>query len=202
MFRTVRLACAIVLFALAAAPLAAGDSGDAPKVAVLRLIDAIRGSTTYQARIETAKQEQAAIDAEVKKYDDEAQQLATSIEALPAGSEKLAALQVRLASTKAGRDAFVRNVTQRFESAQIGIIRDQYVLARKLLAEFCTQRGIKIVVQAAQDDIGARDFMLMNLRVEMQTALFWDADQDITDAFIAFMNAKATSAAPTAPEAK
>ncbi len=171
-------------------PLTAGDSGDAPKVAVLRLVDAINGSKTYQARIEAFKQEKAGIDAKVKEFDEQIQKLTTSIEAIPAGNEKLGQLQEDLESTKARREAFVRRISAEFERRQIAIIREQYQVARSLLAEFCKSRGIKIVVQAAENEIGARDLMLMNLRVEMQTALYWDADQDITDAFIGYANLK------------
>lgn len=180
----------ILVLALLASMLAAGDSGDAPKVAVLRLVDAINASKSYQAKIEAFKTDKAKIDAQVKEFDEAIQKLTTSIEAIPAGNEKLGQIQEELEATKARREAFVRRVSQKFERDQIAIIREQYQVARGLLAEFCKQRGIKIVVQAAENDIGARDIMLMNLRVEMQTALFWDADQDITDAYIGFANQK------------
>lgn len=182
-----RLLLALILLATT---LAAGDSGDAPKVAVLRLVDAINASKSYQARIETFKADKAKIDAQVKEFDEGIQKLTTAIEAIPAGNEKLGQIQEELDATKARRESFVRRVSQKFERDQITIIREQYQIARGLLADFCRQRGIKIVVQAAENDIGARDLMLMNLRVEMQTALFWDADQDITDAFVGFANQK------------
>lgn len=177
-----------ILVLLLAALAAAGDSGDAPKVAVLRLIDAISASRSYQARIEAFKQDKAQVDAKIEEFDKQVQRLTTALEALPKGSEKVGQIQEELESTKARRDAFVRRVSGEYEARQIAIIREQYGLARTVLAEFCKARGIKIVVQAAESEIGARDIMLMNLRVEMQTALYWDADQEITDAFIAFAN--------------
>ena len=179
-----------LLLSLPLLPLAAGDSGDAPKVAVLRLVDAINATKSYQARIDVFKQEKAGIDAKVKEFEEQIQKLTTSIEAIPAGNEKLGQLQEELEATKARREAFVRRITSEFERRQIAIIREQYQVARGLLGEFCRQRGIKIVVQAAENEIGARDLMLMNLRVEMQTALYYDADQDITDAFVGFANQK------------
>lgn len=171
-------------------PLTAGDSGDAPKVAVLRLVDAISGSKSYQAKIEMFKQDKAGIDAKVKDFDETIQKLTTSIEAIPSGNDKLGALQEELEATKARRESFVRRVSADFERRQITIIREQYELARGLLAEFCKGRGIKLVVQAAESEIGAPSLTMMNLRVEMQTALYYDADQDITDAFIGFINQK------------
>jgi Skp family chaperone for outer membrane proteins len=180
----------LLLALLISTILCAGDSGDAPKVAVIRLVDAINASKSYQGRIEVFKQEKAGIDAKVKEFDEQIQKLNTSLEALPAGNEKLAQIQEEQEATKARREAFVRRVTADFERRQITIIREQYQVARVLLAEFCKARGIKIVVQAASDDVGARDIMLMNLRVEMQTALYWDADQDITDAYVGFANQK------------
>ncbi|HAT10775.1 MAG TPA: hypothetical protein DCS97_09335 [Planctomycetes bacterium] len=180
----------LLLALLVSSLLCAGDSGDAPKVAVIRLVDAINASKSYQGRIEVFKQEKAGIDAKVKEFDEQIQKLNTSLEALPAGNEKLGQIQEEQEATKARREAFVRRVTADFERRQITIIREQYQVARVLLAEFCKARGIKIVVQAASDDVGARDIMLMNLRVEMQTALYWDADQDITDAYVGFANQK------------
>jgi len=179
-----------LLLALPVLPLTAGDSGDAPKVAVIRLVDAINASRSYQARIEHFKQEKAQIDARMKEFDEQIQKLTTSIEAIPAGNEKLGQLQEELEATKARREAYGRRVSGEFERRQIGIIREQYQVALALLAEFCKGRGIKLVVQAAEKEIGARDLMLMNLRVEMQTALYYDADQDITDAYIGFANQK------------
>ena len=180
----------LLLALLVSSLLCAGDSGDAPKVAVIRLVDAINASKSYQGRIEVFKQEKAGIDAKVKEFDEQIQKLNTSLEALPAGNEKLGQIQEEQEATKARREAFVRRVTADFERRQITIIREQYQVARVLLAEFCKARGIKLVVQAASDDVGARDIMLMNLRVEMQTALYWDADQDITDAYVGFANQK------------
>jgi len=180
----------LLLALLVSSLLCAGDSGDAPKVAVIRLVDAINASKSYQGRIEVFKQEKAGIDAKVKEFDEQIQKLNTSLEALPAGNEKLGQIQEEQEATKARREAFVRRVTADFERRQITIIREQYQVARVLLAEFCKARGIKIVVHAASDDVGARDIMLMNLRVEMQTALYWDADQDITDAYVGFANQK------------
>ena len=157
---------------------------------MLRLVDAINASKSYQAKIEVFKQDKAGIDAKIKEFDEQTQKLTTSIEAIPAGNEKLGQLQEELEATKARREAFVRRISATFESRQIGIIREQYQIALGLLGDFCKTRGIKIVVQAAEKEIGARDLMLMNLRVEMQTALYYDADQDITEAFVGFANQK------------
>ena len=191
-----RLLLALALVLLAPfAPLTAGDTGDAPKVAVLRLVDAINASKSYQARMEVFKQEKAQIDARIKEFDDTIQKLTTSIEAIPAGNEKLGQLQEELEATKARREAYGRRASADFERRQIGIIREQYALAIVQLGAFCKGRGIKIVVQAAEKDLAARDLMLMNLRVEMQTALYYDLDQDITDAYVGFANQKFTEKA-------
>jgi Skp family chaperone for outer membrane proteins len=186
-----------------ACTLKAGDSGDAPKVAVLRLFDAINATKTYQARIEVLKKEKAAIDAKAKEFEDAIQKLGNAIEALPQGNEKLGQLQEELDATKARRESFVRRISQDFERRNIILIRDQYQATLQQLAGFCRERGIKIVVQAAEKDVGVRDLMLMNIRIETQTALFWDADQDITDAFIGYVNQHPleAGAAPPAPPA-
>ncbi len=173
-------------------PVSAGDSGDAPKVAVLRMIDAINGSKSYQARMAVFKQEVALIEARIKEFEDTIRKLSTSIEAIPAGNEKLGQLHEELESTKARREVFVRRVSGDIDRRNVAIIREQYQIAIALLGEFCKSRGIKIVVQAAEKDIGAPIPMQMNLRVEMQTALYYDTDQDITDAYIGFANQKFT----------
>lgn len=179
--------------------LSAGDSGDAPKVAVLRLLDAITSSKAYQAKVDAFKKLSAEADARVKEMDEHLQKLNTAIEALPAGNEKLAGLQEDLESSKARREAFVRRISQDFERKQIAMVRESYQQTVDRLAEFCKGRGIKIVVQAANKDINAPSFVMANLRLEMQTALFYDADQDITDAFIGFINAQPAAVAPAAP---
>ncbi|MCX8039044.1 MAG: OmpH family outer membrane protein [Planctomycetota bacterium] len=178
----------VLLIALVVSALSAGDSGDAPRYAVIRLIDAINASRSYQERIERFRQEEAQIKARLKEFEDQIQRLSTSLEALPAGSERFLQIQEELEATKARREAYARRVTADFERRQIAIIREQYQLALDRLAEFCRQRGIRLVLQAAERDLAARDLMLMNLRVEMQTALFYDPALDITDAFVGYAN--------------
>jgi hypothetical protein len=180
----------LLLALLVSSILCAGDSGDAPKVAVIRLFDAINASKSYQGRMGVFEQEKSGVDAKVKELDEQIQKFNTSLEALPAGNEKRGQILEELEATKARREAFVRRVIADLEGRQITIIREQYQVARALLAEFCKARGIKIVVQAASDDIGLPNIKLLNLRVEMQTALYWDADQDITDAYVGFANQK------------
>lgn len=184
----------LVLLMLLSAALRAGDAADAPKVAVLRLIDAINASKSYQARIEGFKKDQAGIQARIKDLEDVMQKLSTSLEALPAGSDKIAGIQEELEATKAKHDAYARRMQSELERRQIGLIKESYQQTIAQLAEFCKARGIKIVVQAANPEFAAPDRVVMNLRVEMQTALYYDADQDITDAFVGFMNARAETA--------
>lgn len=188
-----RTACLAILVLLTGL-LRAGDAADAPKVAVLRLIDAINASKTYQARIEVFKKDQAQDQAKIKDLEDSITKLSTSLDALPAGSDKIAAIQEDLDATKARHDAFVRRKQTEYDHRQIILIRDSYKDTLALLGEFCKSRGIKMVVQAANPEFGAPDRMWMNMRVEMQTALYYDADQDITDAFIGFVNAHADAA--------
>lgn len=185
---------AIALLLILSAALSAGDAADAPKVAVLRLIDAINASKTYQARIDGFKKDQAQVQARIKELEDGMQKLSTSLDALPQGSDKIAGIQEELETTKSKHDAFVRRMQGEFERRQIALIKESYQQTIALLAEFCKARGIKIVVQAANTDFSAPDRVVMNLRVEMQTALYYDADQDITDAFVGFVNARAEAA--------
>lgn len=179
--------------------LSAGDSGDAPKVAVLRLFDSINASKSYQAKMEVFKRDRAAIEAKAKEFEEQIQKLTTSLEALPANNEKLGGLQEELESTKARREAYVRRQSQELERKQILMLREVYHDTSLRLAEFCKGRGIKIVVQAAERELGASSMLMMNMRIEMQTALFFDADQDITDAFIGFLNNPPAPAATSAP---
>jgi Skp family chaperone for outer membrane proteins len=174
----------------AVALLRAGDAGDAPPIAVVRLVDAFKATKVYQNKLDAFKKEKALVDAKVKEFDERLQQLTTSIEALPAGNEKLAQLQDELDATKARREGFVRRISQDFERRNVQSIRECYKEIRGWLGEFCKSRGIKIVVQAADTDINGRDMVEINLRLEMQPALYWDPSQDITEAFIAFANAK------------
>lgn len=188
------------LLLVSCAWLNAGDSGDAPKIAVLRLGDAINASKSFQARMDVVKRERAVIEAKAKELDDQVQKLTTTLEALPANNEKQGSLQEDLESTKARREAYVRRNSQDLERKQILMLREVYHDTSLRLAEFCKSRGIKIVVQAAEKELGAPSLVMMNLRIEMQTALYFDADQDITDAFVGFLNT--TPAAAPAPAGK
>lgn len=179
--------------------LRAGDSGDAPKVAVLRFSDAINASKAFQLKMDGFKRDRAGIEAKAKEFEEQIQKLTTSLEALPPNNEKLGSLQEELESTKARREAYIRRQSQDLERKQILMLRETYKDTTQRLAEFCKGRGIKIVVQAAERELGAPSLVMMNLRLEMQTALYFDADQDITDAFVGFLNTPPVQAPAPAP---
>ena len=178
----------LVLICLTTGALHAGDSGDAPKVAVLRLTDALNNSKSFMGRMEVHKQDRATVSAKIKEYTDTIQKLQNSIEALTKGSEKLATAQQDLEEVKAKREAFAGWWEKELERRYMAAVQDEYVLMRDTLAAFCKQRSIKIVVQSAAKDIGSPNSFAMNLRLDGQTALYWDADQDITEAYVGFAN--------------
>ena len=133
-------------------------------------------------------QERATADAKLKEFAETMQKLKTALEALPAGNEKAAQIQQDLDETKARSDAYYRRQSEAFDRRMSAFIREQYASVIEQLGLFCKQRGIKIVVQAAEKDLPPAEVRSLNMRIEMQTALYWDADQDITDAFVGFIN--------------
>ncbi|MEK7411818.1 MAG: hypothetical protein AAB263_00705 [Planctomycetota bacterium] len=181
-----------VLICMTTVVLHAGDSGDAPKVAVLRLTDALNSSKSFLTRSEVHRQDRTNFQAKMKEFADTIQKLQNSIEALPRGSERSAQAQLELEATKANREAFAGWWEKELERRYMVLVQDEYLLMRETLAAFCKQRSIKIVVQSAAKEMGAPNSFALNLRLDGQTALYWDADQDITDAYVGFANQRWT----------
>jgi Skp family chaperone for outer membrane proteins len=193
-----------ILLLLAVALSAGEAAAEAPKVAVLRLTDAIRGTRLYQGKMAQFKQEAAKLEAQAKELEEQLTRLQNAIEALPPANEKFARTQEELELTKTRRELFIRRSNAEMDRANVIAIRECFQLVRAMLKDFCTERGIKLVVQAGMPEVNGRNLEQLTMQLATETALYWEDSQDITDAFIAFVNARAGEqpAKPDAPPAK
>jgi hypothetical protein len=79
------------------------------------------------------------------------------------------------------------------------LIKETYEVLRGHLTAFAKERHIKLVVSAPNPDLpngGANDILM---QLGMQTALYYDASLDITEAFIAYANGRIAAEAPAVP---
>lgn len=189
----------VLILALAlAAPLAAATA-DPPRMAVLRLEDAFNASKLFTTFTDRLKKEQAEAQASVKELEEKLQQLENSLQALPAGSDRLPRLQEEFETTKLKRELFVKRIRGDLERKHVAAIKDSYKVLRGWLKDFCKERGIRLVLQAPDPNLAAQTTFDVNMQLGMQSVLAFDEQLDITDAFLAYADQRfAQDGAPAA----
>lgn len=182
--------------------LSAGDAGASSTTgsdyAVLRLDEVIRGSKLYLGRIEQIKKDKAEAEAALKQMEEQVQNLTGKLEVLSPASEKFVQAQEEREVLKTKSELLAKRTRALLERKHGALLKETYEVLRGHLAAFAKERKIKLVVLAPNHELpgGGANEILMQLG--MQTALYYDASLDITEAFIAYANGRHAAETPAA----
>jgi TolA-binding protein len=181
----------------------AGDAGasptSGPDQAVLRLDEAIRNSKLYLARIDQLKKDQAEAEAQLKQMGEQLQNLNGKLEVLSPTSDKFAQAQEDREILKTKSELLAKRTRALLDRKHGALIKETYEVLRGHLSAFAKEHHLKLVVLAPNPDLpngGANDILM---QLGMQTALYYDASLDITEAFIAYANGRLAAEAPAVP---
>ncbi len=181
----------------------AGEAGvpatSAPDHVVLRLDEAIRNSKQYLARLEQLKKDKADAEAHLKQLEEQGQVLNGKLEVLSPASDKFAQAQEEREIIKVKTELLAKRTRALLDRRHGALLKESYDILRGHLATFAKERRIKLVTLAPNPDMpnGGSNEILMQLG--MQTALYYDASLDITEAFVAYVNGRFAAEAPAVP---
>jgi Skp family chaperone for outer membrane proteins len=192
----------LLCLALCAGFAAAGEAKAPSKIAVLRLKDLIINYKPYLARLEGMKKDQAEAEANLKTMTDQVRQYENQLGVLSQANERYAKLVEELEVLKVRRKLFADRIQADLTRRSGVLVKESFDALRGLLKEFCQERGIMLVCMAPNPELvpGSSE---LELQVALQSTLYFDPSLDLTDAFLAFANARGVpEAAPPPPEAK
>lgn len=174
----------------------AGASSTGPDYAVLRLDDVIRASKSYLARIDLLKKDKTEAEAQLKQMEEQVQTLTGKLEVLSPASDKFAQAQEEREVLKTRSELLAKRTRALLDRKHGALLKETYEILRGHLAGFAKERKIKLIVLAPNHDLpgGGSNEILMQLG--MQTALYYDASLDITEAFISYTNGRHAAETP------
>ncbi|MBA2479642.1 MAG: OmpH family outer membrane protein [Planctomycetes bacterium] len=181
---------------------------EAPRIAVLRLEDAMTAFKQYKEGMEKLKKEVAEGQAAIKAMEDRLQELDSRIQVMKPDSADFAKITEEFEVTKLKEQMMVKRGNEDIDRRRANLVRESYASVRAQLSAFCQERGIKLVHLAPNPELQAQNNKELNLQLFAQSVLYYDATLDITDAFIPYLNehwnadAKAPAPAPAPPVGK
>lgn len=193
--RTLIALALCVLAGLASGTATAGDTKPLNgAVAVLRLDEAIRNSKVYTGRLEALKKDKAEAEGALKQMEEKLQQLSGQLEVLSPNSDKYAQAQEEIEVIKTKREFLAKRVRGTLDRRHGAALKEAYDSLRSQLKDFCKEKGIALVTLAPNPEIAAASSSDVQMQLGFQTSLYYDPALDITEAFIAFANAKLAAA--------
>jgi Skp family chaperone for outer membrane proteins len=199
----------LLILACAGLGAAADNKPEAPRIAVLRLADALPAFKMYSSGMDKLKKDLAEGQAKIKQLEDHLQDLEGKLQVMKKDSPNYKELSEEFEVTKLRGKMLLDNGNDDLSRRHIALMTDVFATLRASLATFCQERGIKLVHLAPRPDLNARDGKELDQALSAQTVLYFDPSLDITDAFVVYLNqqweangAKSASPAPDAAPAK
>jgi Skp family chaperone for outer membrane proteins len=186
---TMRLLIAVALCVLAGLATSA-DTKPLAGIGVLRLDEAIRNSKVYTGRVEQLKKDKAEAESSLKQMEEKLQQLNGQLEVLSPNSDKFAQAQEEMEVIKTRREFLAKRVRGLLDKRHGAVLKEAYDSLRSQLKDFCKEKGLALVTLAPNPDIAAASSSDVQMQLGFQTSLYFDPSLDITEAFIAFANAR------------
>jgi Skp family chaperone for outer membrane proteins len=189
LLRPVVLLAALFAVMVITAPVASAADTEAPRIAVLRLYDVMIGFTRYTAGKDKIKADMAGGQAKIHTMEERMDQLHTATDSLKPESDAYAKAELEFEQTKIAVKQMVDRGNADIQAKHMALIKDCYARLHDCLADYCKEKGIKLVHLAPNPDIDAQNPQELSNELFMQDVLYFDPSYDITDAFIPYLNA-------------
>jgi Skp family chaperone for outer membrane proteins len=165
----------------------------------LRLAEVLNTSKTYNAGTDKLKNDDAAVRAEMKKLEEALQKLDNQLQVLQPSNENFAKVQEELETTKLKRKIYGERMGSEMQRRHVALVKETYREVRTALTAFCKERGVMLVLLAPNPELSASSLQEIQLEMGLQSVLYFDPANDITEAFVPYFNDRAgTTAAPQA----
>jgi Skp family chaperone for outer membrane proteins len=196
LLRPVVLFAALFAVLVITAPVASAADSEAPRIAVLRLYDVMVGFTRYTAGKDKIKSDMAGGQAKIHAMEERMDQLKTTTDSLKPESDAYAKAELEFEQTKIAVKQMVDRGNADIQAKHMALIKDCYARLHACLADYCKEKGIKLVHLAPNPDIDAQNPAELSNELFMQDVLYFDPSYDITEAFIPYLNAHVPAGNP------
>jgi Skp family chaperone for outer membrane proteins len=167
---------------------AAEAKPEAPRIAVLRLEDALTAYKKYTTAMDQLKKDVAESKAQINALDERLKQLDSQLQVMKPDSENYVKQVEEFEVTKLKEKLLVERGNSDIDKRRAVLVKESYASLRTALQAFCQERGIKIVHLAPNPELQAANNKDLNQQLFAQSVLYFDPSLDITEAFIPYLN--------------
>ncbi len=200
-----RLSVIAVLFVCASsiAAEAKAPTGPVGPIAVVNLEAVINNAKLWTSRMEKIKKDGAEAEARLDELEKQEKDLKGRLDLMPKTNSDYRKVQEDLEVLRTRRKLFLENTRAGIERQQGQLLADCYEQVRAHLKIFCAERGFKLVHLAPQARLHQAPVQEMLNQLGQQALLYYDDSLDITEPFLAYLNARfaADGAEAKLPEA-
>lgn len=189
----------IALLCTVAASLAAEGAGPAGPIAVVNLEATLNNAKLFTVRMEKIKQDGAEAERQLDEMDKQEKVLKAQLDLLSKNKPEYAQLQEKLEIARLQRKLYLDRTRTSLERSQAEAVATSYVEIRDQLKAFAAEKGIKLVLQLPPGKLPTNSMQELSLQLGQQGVLFSDQSLDITEPFLAFLNARFAAAGGAEP---
>jgi Skp family chaperone for outer membrane proteins len=197
--RAVLLLCVLASLAGNAAAAETKPAPTTPRIAVLRLDEAIRNSKLYSTRLEALRKEKTDAESQLKQMDEQLQQLDNGLQGLNPTNDRYAKMSEDFEVLKLKRKMVADRARGDLDRRHAQLLKQTYDSLRGQLKDYARDNGIGLVELVPNAELQAASSTDVQLQLGLQSVLYYDPALDITEAFIGYANGRFAAEAVSGP---
>jgi len=190
----------IALICCCVSGLAAGE-GPSGSIAVVNLEAVLNNAKLFTARLERVKKEGAEAERQLDDMDKQEKAIKAQLDLMSKSKPEFAQLQEKLEISRLQRKLFTERTRTSLERSQAEAVAASYEDIRGQLKVFAGEHGLKLVLQLPPGKLPTASMQELLMQLGQQSVLYADPALDVTEAFLAYVNARFAADAGAAPVA-
>lgn len=179
----------IALLCLSTCGLIAAD-GPSGSIAVLNLEAVLNNAKLFTARLERVKKDGAEAERQLDEMDKQEKVLKAQLDLLSKSKPEYGQLQEKLEIARLQRKLFTDRTRAGLERGQAEAVASSYEEIRGQLKAFAAEKGFRLVLQLPPGKLPTSSMQELLMQLGQQGVLYTDPSLDITEAFLAYVNAR------------
>lgn len=189
----------LLIALLCTASLVAAD-GPSGAIAVVNLEVVLNHAKLFTARLERVKKEGAEAERQLDEMDKQEKVMKAQLDLLSKSKPEYAQLVERLEIARLQRKLFTERTRVSLERSQAEAVASSYAEIQAQLKLFAGEKGLKLVFQLPPGKLPTSSMQELLMQLGQQGVLYAEPALDITDVFLAHLNAlSAVEGATPAP---
>lgn len=188
----------LLIALLCTASLVAAD-GPSGAIAVVNLEVVLNHAKLFTVRLERVKKEGAEAERQLDEMDKQEKVMKAQLDLLSKSKPEYAQLVERLEIARLQRKLFTERTRVSLERSQAEAVATSYAEIQAQLKLFAGEKGLKLVLQLPPGKLPTSSMQELLMQLGQQGVLYAEPALDITEAFLAHLNALSAveGAAPT-----